>query len=184
MLGVLKNQIPLSDRIRERFAHGFPSEGRHARVRFGDNRKKSFHTAFKKILLSTTLTKREKNWGCTVPEPELAGWGMEISLYRQINLQAGFNIKPSTCKYGKHQERVSLRLLSLVRSAYCICVDLWFSPAVTMHQDSASLFTFVPNMLTFSISKSLSSGNVKAVFRPIPHIHLLLKWLKQWKQCC
>lgn len=42
MLGALKNQIPLSDRIRKHFAHGFPSEGRHVRVRLEDERRKAF----------------------------------------------------------------------------------------------------------------------------------------------
>lgn len=60
MLGVLKNQIPLSDRIRERFAHGFPSEGRHARVRFGDNRKKKAFTQPLKRSYCQQRSQREK----------------------------------------------------------------------------------------------------------------------------
>lgn len=60
MLGVLKNQIPLSNRIRERFAHGFPSEIRHARVRSGDNRKKAFTQPLKRSYCQHCSPKKEK----------------------------------------------------------------------------------------------------------------------------
>lgn len=60
MLGVLKNQIPLSGRIREHFAHGFYLNTKHARVGFGDNRKNAFTQFLKRSYCQQRYKERGK----------------------------------------------------------------------------------------------------------------------------